>query len=348
MTGWIGRLGVIAGIVVAVAACGSTDGPTQPNPMVVASPVVAPKMGVPKAQDDAAIAYAIAQRRQFGLRSDEAWVRSVAADPRARIQLLDFLMLPEEEVQLQARESSLETVVAAVNDYAAEHRDQFGGVWIDQAGHTVVAAWTESPAIHQLAILARLGTTGPLATRLVRYSEHQLAELQDRLFADPAWYASIAASPLAGGTMVMDNRVELSISSANPDAPALIRAHFGVGADMLKVLSDGTGIVLQPRGTVLGAVVTADGKAPGQNGLMLAWTADRPGGGGGDCGEMAGVGVPPDGTFRLPCAPGGWTIAVQASAGDTWVDVGKGHVVVPAGGTVELTITLDKGTRLDP
>jgi hypothetical protein len=144
----------------------------------------------------------------------------------------------------------------------------------------------------------------------------------------------------------MSNRVDFQVSSANPDAPALVMAHFAVGPDMLRVTSDGTGIALQPRGTLAIKVVAADGNQPGQNGMEPSWEPDRPDGR--ECGEGVGYGIPPDGLLAIPCAPGGWTVILQVRAGDAWKPVGSGHVVVPPGGRGELTITLAKGTELNP
>ena len=143
-----------------------------------------PKPASPAAADEGAIAYAISQRKQFGLRSDEAWVRQVAADPRARMQLLDFLMLPEEEAEFEQRQAGYDEMIAAVQAYAETRPNDFGGVWIEQPRHTVGTAWTTTPELHRLAILASIGKAGPLEVRLVRYSEKQLRALQDRIAAD--------------------------------------------------------------------------------------------------------------------------------------------------------------------
>ena len=120
-----------------------------------------PSSSLPPGADEAAIAYAIGQRKTFGLRSDEAWVRQMAADPRARTQLLDFPMLPEEEAEFQARQTSLERTAQVVAEYGASHHDEFDGGWVDQARHTVVAAWTASLDLHRVAILAQLAARAP-------------------------------------------------------------------------------------------------------------------------------------------------------------------------------------------
>ncbi|MEI7742451.1 MAG: hypothetical protein WCK58_01740, partial [Chloroflexota bacterium] len=239
---------LIVGVLFAAAALVAVTFPfaTFGDPMlerVTAVPAVSDAAPAPAATAtlEPDIAYAISQRQQFGLRSDEAWVRSVAADPRSRMNLLDFLMLPEEEAEFSARTQSYETVAAAVDAYAAGHRDEFGGVWIDQERHTVVAAWTANAELHRLAILASIGAAGPLAARTVRYPEARLRALQDRMTGDRDWLAEIPAVMTMSSVDIMANTAELGISSANPAAAALILAHDGVPADMLRVTSDGRG-----------------------------------------------------------------------------------------------------------
>ena len=258
---------------------------------------------------------------------------------------LDFLMLPEEATEFYQHQADFEAVGQAVQAYGAQHASEFGGVWIDQERHTVVSAWTANAELHRIAILAALGKAGPLEVRVVRYSEAELQALQERISADLDWFGGIDALMTSTSVDVMTNRAEVTLSSANPRATALILERYGVGPDKLRVVSDGTGILLQPRGTVHGRVVLPNGKAPGRNDWMLNWVPDRPGG---DCGEMVGYGVGPDGSFEFPCAPGGWTIAVQAPVNDGWLDIGTAHVLVPAGGDVDVTISVDPGLVPSP
>jgi hypothetical protein len=332
-------------VLAALAACASAPGSepstasgSQAPPGQVSTPI-APSPSAEGASLDPEIAHAIDQRRQFGLRSDLEWVLKVAADPRATMDPLDFLMLPEEAAELQERQTTLEGMAQAVQKYGDAHPSEFGGVWIDQERRTVVSVWTANPALHRVAILTGIGKAGPLDVRLVLYSEAELRELQDRMTEARDWLATIPAAMTFSSVDVMTNRAELGISSANPQAAALIQAHFGVPPDKLRVTSDGTGILLKPRGTVHGRVVNEGGDAPGRNDWMLNWSSDGPTGG--DCGEMVGYGVKPDGTFELPCAPGGWTISVDAPVADGWAPIGSAHLVVPAGGDVDLTIAVD-------
>ncbi len=102
------------------------------------------------------IEHAMRQRQLFGLRSDLAWVQQVAADPRARMEALDFPMLPEEEAEFGSRQHAYEAAVEVIERYAASHVDQFGGVYTDQPNHVVVSLWTHDPDGH-LAELNKLG-----------------------------------------------------------------------------------------------------------------------------------------------------------------------------------------------
>ena len=342
MRGLRGAASLLLGLSLLVSACGSTPAPT---PSASVAPSASAATVDPSADPslDPATAHAISQRKQFGLRSDLAWVLHVAADPRAQMFPLDFLMLPEEAAEFNQLQSDYDAVATAIRAYAEGKEDVFGGLYKDQVNHTVMALFTTNPAPHRLGILALLHTSGPLDVRQVKYSEKQLRDLQDRISADWDWLHTIDAQATGVGADVFINAVVLSISSANPQATALILSHYAVPADMLKVDSDGSGILLQPRGTIEGTVRTSDGKAPGANALDLRWKPDilddR------DCGSGTGLGLAPDGTFKLPCAPGGWTISLEGifRGGTT---AGSAHVVVPPGTTVKLLITLQPGAKL--
>lgn len=341
-----GNLLAFLGAVLTAAGCASTGAPPPaqiatdaPSATLAGTSDPSPPEPLPSE-----IAYAIHQREQFGLRSDLAWVLAVAADPRARIELLDFPMLPEEEAAFSARQAGYDEVASAVKAYASSVIDEFGGVYIDQQRHTVVALWTAQPGVHWLRVRERLGAAGPLEVRQVRYSERALRALQDRIAADWDWIESLEARPVSVGVDVIANVVIMSISSVNPDAPAQILSHYGVPPDMLRVDSDGTGVRLLAWGWVEGTVITAEGAPPGTNTLNLSWKSD----GSGECGVLdMGFGVADDGSFRLPCTQGGWTIIVQALVLDVgWVNVGQAHVIVPPNGTGMVMITLEPGAKL--
>ena len=293
------------------------------------------------------LAYAVRQRISFGLRSDLAWVRQVAADPRARMEVLDFLMLPEEESALYASQSSYQAAAGAIQRYAESHKDEFGGLYIDQPGHVVVSLWTNDPEGH-LAEVRKLGSgLGPIVARQVRWSEKALRAVQDKIDWD--WLAEVEAAGQGVGADITRNVVEIDISSANPDAPRLIVEHYagklGIPPEMLDVVSDGTGVELLPFGWVKGVVVQADGSEPDDNNLMVDGRGGDPGYcGGGDVGYGVGSG----GKFKLPCKIGARTIVVLAPTPDDgkWVVVGSADVTVRADETVRIRIRLDQGADI--
>ena len=173
------------------------------------------------------VAQAIAVRREFGLREDEAWVRAVAANPTA---VMDFgvPLMPFERDEIMRRPNGEEGITAALQDYLAEHADVSGGLYIDQArGGIVTILVTDDPAPHQAALAELLGADAPVAVRQVRWTEAELNDLQERISADQAFLASLPAQMKSSGVFIIDNIVELSISSAVPDAGERIAAHFG-------------------------------------------------------------------------------------------------------------------------
>ncbi len=339
------RLVVLASLLaVALLGCGSSEPTTAPtgSPATTLSPPAA-ATGTPEpppGQSDADIQRAMTERRGFGLRSDEAWVRAVAANPLARIQMLDFPMLPQEEVEFQGRQQAFDRVTGMAQRYAAEHPDQFAGLFVDQVHRLVVVRFTGDVETHRAGILKLLPGGGPLDVRLARFSSADLEALAERITQDLDWFRSIDAAFTSAGLDEINNQVELGISTANAAAPGLILEHFGVPPEELSITSDGTGVQLQPRGKVRIRVTKADGSPPGPNEYMLAWEPDRPGAGAGDCGSEVGQGIPPNGRVELPCAPGGWTIKVQTPDAAGWHDIGSAHAVVPPGLAVDLAITI--------
>ena len=170
------------------------------------------------------IEHAMRQRQLFGLRSDLAWVQQVAADPRARMEALDFPMLPEEEAEFGSRQHAYEAAVEVIERYAASHVDQFGGVYTDQPNHVVVSLWTHDPDGH-LAELNKLGAVAKIiVARQVRWSERELRTVQDQI--DWGWFSEVDAKGEGVGADIVRNVVEIDISSANPDAPRHIVEHY--------------------------------------------------------------------------------------------------------------------------
>ena len=137
---------------------------------------------------------------------------------------------------------------------------------------------------------------------------------------------------MSAGLDTVENRVVLSVSSANPDAGRLIRDRLSVDEDMLEVESDGTGIALLERGTIKGRVLDAKGKpVPGvavsPRSPLTTW-----------CGGEVGHETDADGRFVLECCtPTTWTIQVFRDFQDILASV---DVVLGPGATAEVVIRL--------
>ena len=325
--------------VAAVLAAGCTRaGPAAPMPSwpgasPTQSPAQSPAGPSAAAPLPSAIAYAVHQRQQFGLRADVAWVEQVAADPTARVMLLDIPLTPAEEQWFEARQASFGQVESAIQAEAASAPDEFGGLYLDQATGHVVGLFTANPDRHRQAILGRLGETAPLIVKQVTYAESTLRALQDRISSDVQWLRGIQAAAVGIGVDTIHNRTSLELSSANPEAPALALAHYSVPANELAVTEDGTGAALLPRGTIDVSVTAATGVPTPAGGWELDFAGDGPG----ECGGEVGHAVAPGRVAEIPCQVGGWTVTLLD---DNRSPVASGHVTVVAGKHAQVTIAV--------
>lgn len=337
MSRQVRRRGMHAGLLVIVGLVLAACGTGLPPPSASAGPVPGETAAAPNPGVEAAdIAEAISFRREFGLRFDEAWVRAVAANPAA---VMDFgvPLLPFERDQIENRPVGEDPVVLAVQAYLAEHPDIAGGLYLDQArGGIVTMLVTADPAIHEAAVRAEIGDGAPLAVRQVRWTEVELRDLQDRITADRAFLASIPAVMTTAGVDIIGNIAELTISSAAPDAAQRIIEHFAAG-ERLRVVSDGTGVLLLPTGRILGRIIAPAGTD--LSALSPQYEADVDIGGR----DAVGIAVAPDGTFtidRLPPATYTVTILELREAGN--VTVGRAIVVLPPGAAVAVEIRYER------
>jgi hypothetical protein len=250
-------------------------------------------------------------------------------------------LYPEEVDQVFAAEAVIQEVVPIVQAYTTTRPDESGGLYIDRDLYPglVTALFTGRIEVHEAALRERLGPDLPFRVREVAYTHAELRRLQDVIAAewDASWVADIPARMEGVGVDISENVISVDISSAEPDAAAIIADHFDLG-DRLRIVSDGTGAALIPYGTVVGRVRTADGREPGYNEWLLDAVSDEPGSCGG--GDM-GFGIREDGTFEYPCQAGRRTIQVKEMVGDgEWRVIGERTVVVESDRKVRVTITL--------
>jgi hypothetical protein len=333
--------GVVATTTPSIAAPSSMPNPTiEPTPAMTApaTPFPSPSFEVLPDDLDPDLEQAVRLRRGYGMRSDLAYVRAVASDPRATNTEYGVPLYPEEFAETQARFDASQGLVPVLIGYTSRHADEFGGVYVDEGTRTgVVTLWTAHLAEHAAAIRALVGPDARVAFGQVKYAERDLRKLQDEITKDwrAAWLKAIPAEMQGVGVDIHASRVSVEVSSANPDAVAIIEAHFGLG-DRIHVTSDGTGAALLPYGTVKGRVDPIAPFKPWT--LSLRWTNHDPG----DCGggDM-GFGVDDAGRFELPCRVGTRTIIVTGQGeGDEVVDLGQVTVEVKANETAHVTIHL--------
>lgn len=277
-------------------------------------------------------------RQELGLRSDLEFVIAVARDPRATQEMLNIPLLPDEEAELRSRAANADEVVAVAHAYAAGHPNEFGGLYIDnQGGGAVVVLWTANLAEHELAIRQQLSPTANVRFRTVRLSERYLTELTQAVTADIDWMAEIPARWQGTGVDTIKNQLTMTVSSADPDAEAIIAAHYALG-EALVVTSDGTGVALIPWGEVHGRVRTASGTVPPPGDYSVQGRA----GDARSCGsDSIGHGLGLEGEFTMRCQAGEWTIEITAFDDNGRVVVGVATVDVPADGVATVEIVLE-------
>jgi hypothetical protein len=135
---------------------------------------------------------------------------------------------------------------------------------------------------------------------------------------------------------VIDNRVDLSISSAVPDAAARIATQLGAQPGQLVVTSDGTGLLLQPTGRIVGHITAPAGTD--MSTLSPQYEADVEIG----ARDAVGIAVGPDGTFTIDdLPPTGYTVTILELADAGNREVGSARAIVPPGGVVAIEIPIN-------
>jgi hypothetical protein len=327
----VAELALLSVLILVLAACAS-GAPSAPT-TTGAPPAMDPTPPPAEASLPPEILDAIAFREEMGLRSDVGWVQAVAANPAA---ILDWgvPLMAFEIAELEGRPTGEDAMVGAVQAYLAAHPDIAGGLYLDQArGGIVTMLVTEDPTGHEAAIREEIGPDAPLVVRQVRWTEQELMDLQQRIADGRAFLDGIPARMTTSSTDVIANQVELTISSAVPDAAQRIIAQFGAEEGQLRVVSDGTGLLLLPTGRVEGRITAP----PGVDVQMLSpqYETDI------DIGprDAVGIGVRPDGTFTiedLPPATYRIYVLELLEAGNR--EVASAEVVVPPGAAASVDL----------
>ena len=205
-------------------------------------------------------------RSSFGLRSDEQWVRKVAADPRSQPgeEAFGVPLMPDEMAELDRRARNSDEIFDLVEAYGLGYPDDWAGIFVDhQADGSVVALFSRNLVQHQADLRQRVAPRASLQVRPARWSLRQLDDFKAIIEADQDWLRTIDAWYTRSQVYPPENVVELRISSANPDAPARVAQHFQADG-WLKVVSDGIGHWDGPTGSLVVRAVGPSGVIPGR------------------------------------------------------------------------------------
>ena len=198
-------------IAVFLIACSAELPPPRPEPTL--------RTDVP-----AELADAIQLREAFGLRADPEYVAQVAEDPAATTAELGIPLLPAEAAEIRRRFAAQDRM-GALTAYGAEHRDQFGGLYIDQqAGGTVVLLFTGDIAQHQRAVAALAPAGVRTVVRQVRHTEAELEALQQQLTREMDALQPRGVEFITSWTDVERNIVQLEAKSNDPTLEATLEA----------------------------------------------------------------------------------------------------------------------------
>lgn len=328
------RLSQILGLplLIVVAACSTAPTTATAPPLTIDA---ASSLATPDGALESEIAGAIRFRSEFGLRSDEAFVRAVFANPAATRAVYNVPMLPAELEELQARVTRAGEIAEVVRTYGQSVPETFGGLYIDPETSTVYGLFVGPLIVPSAAIWRKLQPFAPLELRSVRYSQRQLDALMEAVATGDAWFESIGA-PFRGASRETEgNRVLLILGGEPAGGINAVAGHFGVDAAMLRISVDTDQRPFLPRGSLKGQLVDSKGKpwAPGEN-LIVSIIGDI---GAYEPDDSMGIATTYEGSFEaVKLAQMGWTIKVYRH--QTGQVVGTAHVQVVGGQTTYVDV----------
>ncbi len=188
-------------------------------PRAEPTPTAAPTE-VRTADPDAEIHRVVELRQDWGLRSDEQWVRQVTVDPAAMPSILGVPLMPDEVEQLEEtfREDPRSRLIA----YGYGHPDQYAGGYVDNQGTgPFVLLFTGNLDSHRAALEALPGDY-PFEVKPAQFPESELKavmnELIEQLRTNPnAQLLSVALDTIG-------NRVLVEAKSNDPTLESVIEA----------------------------------------------------------------------------------------------------------------------------
>jgi hypothetical protein len=302
--------------------------------------VVVPRSDSPSASvDPATMGFAVEFRILYGLRHDAPYLRSVAENPASAAGQREFgvPLLPAEVMELKARARNTVQVFSTVETYGERHPEDWAGLYVDNGGSgAVVAQFSGRVADHRSAILALVGPLARVEVVPVRWSTATLSRAADEIRAQRQWFQTIDASLVWAEVNERDNRVDVSLSSTNPEAVARTVERFR-GDGWLRAVSDGIGEWTAGTGQLVVTLTDPLGRTlagTDDEQWLCRLMPDDP------AAWRGGPLVMVDGRCRSsePLGATSYAVTVTRDDGSGEVTVASGTVLVPAHGTGELRL----------
>jgi hypothetical protein len=134
---------------------------------------------------------AIVVRGKAGLKVDPKWVVAVTRDPSSVLYPLGVAVTAAERQQLERakpehsrpKEQQREDMLNALDAYASEHRDQFGGIYLDNGAQTVIMLFTADLGVHASATKALIRADFEVDVRACRFTVDELEQAMEHFHA---------------------------------------------------------------------------------------------------------------------------------------------------------------------
>jgi hypothetical protein len=203
-----------------------TVSPSTPSAVPQADASPAPSLGPTTAE----LAKAIDFRLVFGLRADEAWIRAIAADPRAQDgeRIYGVPLLPAEVEDMLARSREADQIAPIIRAYGMLDPLSWGGLIIDQrAGGIVVAQFTADVEVHRDRLTRLLPPDSTFDVREVGWSLVELRRFMNEVNGEDDWFSTAGISYHTVSLDELNNRVAVEIDSVDPGDTTRVAEHFG-------------------------------------------------------------------------------------------------------------------------
>jgi hypothetical protein len=119
--------------------------------------------------------------------------------------------------------------IAAIVRYGANHRDDYGGIWLDNTVDRLIVAFTGDLGNHERALRARLRHPERIETRLVVHSEQELLSLQDRIWMERETLAAAGILINSIGISTDLNRLGIHVVEDVAGAQDELDRRYGAG-----------------------------------------------------------------------------------------------------------------------